>query len=348
MERVPILIIGAGIVGAGVAYGLRSHADRTFLLEAESRAGTGISSRNSGVIHAGLYYPPDSLKTRLCRRGAAMLYDFAERHAVPVARTGKYIVANGAEECHYLDQLANQAGVTLREGSVPEGVCADRALFSPASGIVDIHALVEALLFHSGVTVLYHQRVHRLQAVSNGIQVEVGDGERYLADHVINCAGLAAPAFAPGYQHHFARGAYFKLNPPADLDLPHLVYPAVPKKSAALGIHLTRNIHGEAYLGPDLEWIDREDYRVDPERMERFYTAARRYLPWLSRDHLQPGYAGIRPKLSPTSFSDFTIIGAHQNRLIHCLGIESPGLTASMAIGEHISRMLGLNEPESG
>ena len=296
----------------------------------------GISSRNSGVIHAGLYYPADSLKTRFCRRGAQLLYDFCARHNVPHQRTGKYIVANGPQQIQHLDWLEQHVdGVPLhRTANLPGSLKADAALFSPNSGIVDIHALIDTLLSRSGAEILYHQEVSALESGADGVSFWI-DGVQYQADCLINCAGLGATRFTPDYHHHMARGCYFQIRLPKGLELPHLVYPAVPKGSPSLGTHLTRNIYGEAYLGPDIEWITTESYAVDPNRRDSFLQAARQYLPWLEDHHLQPGYAGIRPKLSATEFMDFHIV--QDGPLIHCLGIESLGLTAAMAIGEHIA-----------
>ena len=171
--------------------------------------------------------------------------------------------------------------------------------------------------------------------------VLVIEGEAYRARQVINCAGLAATAFAPSQRHYFAKGSYFQVTIPKRLQLPHLVYPAVPKGSPSLGTHLTRQLGGETYLGPDIQWVEKEDYGVDENRRDLFWNAARTFLPWLEREHLRPGYAGIRAKLSRSHFSDFTIIpeGA-RHQLIHCLGMESPGLTAAMAIGEYVARLV--------
>ena len=341
MEKVDTLIIGAGIVGAGIAYALRGQSS-TYVVEAAPRPGTGISSRNSGVIHAGIYYPQDSLKTRLCRRGASLLYRFAREHGVHHQQTGKYIVANGPEELVHLAHLAANSGeVVLHEvDTLPAGIQAQRALFSPRSGVVDTHQLIEALLAASALPVLYNQTVTALETWGTGVKVTIGD-ELYQARRVVNCSGLAAAGFAAGFRHYWARGSYFKVELPARLDVPALVYPAVPKSSSSLGIHLTRNLHGEAYLGPDLEWVERPDYAVDSERLDVFFQAASRYLPWLSQAGLSPGYAGVRPKLSRSGFRDFTFAReGSEGALIHCLGIESPGLTAAMAIGEFLAPII--------
>lgn len=346
-EHVHTLIIGAGVVGAGVAYALRSMAERVYVVEAASRPCTGMSSRNSGVIHAGLYYPSDSMKTRLCRRGAQLLYEFAERHAVPHQRTGKYIVANQAEELDYLDWLKdNVSGIPLYEVDPPRGgIAAKRALFSPNTGIVEVHALVDKLLEQSRATLVFQQKVDALTIEDRGILLRIA-GEEYLAEQVVNCAGLHATDLTRTHRHYYARGSYFQLKIPAGVELPNLVYPAVPKGSSSLGIHLTRNIFGEAYLGPDIEWIEHEDYSVDEQRRRVFFQAAKSYLPWLEPEHLGPGYAGIRTKLARDRFSDFLLLreGAAYP-VFHCLGIESPGLTAAMAIGEYLAERLGVAIP---
>ena len=339
-DSIEVLIIGAGIVGAGVARALARRGAPVFVVEAGERPGAGISSRNSGVIHAGLYYPRDSLKTRLCVAGAEMLYAFAKAHDVPFRKTGKYIVANTSEEEAFLDQLASRAVVPLEPVTqIPDGVRAKRALFSPNTGIVDVHALIEALLLDSDADVVCHQKVTALEPRGDKIGVVIG-GDLIEARFVINCAGLQATHFVEGFQTYFARGSYFALDIPKGLDLPALVYPAVPKGSPALGIHLTRNVYGEAYLGPDLEWVADEKYAVDEAALSRFLESARAYLPWLQAAHLHPGYAGIRPKLRPDGFFDFTFHTEAGGRLIHCLGIESPGITAGMAIGEYVADMV--------
>ncbi len=347
MEKLDVAIIGAGCVGAGLAYALRASGREVFVLEREAQAGMGMTSRNSGVVHAGIYYPENSLKTELCRRGNAMLHQFAPAHDVPFAAVGKYIVATSDDEVEALQQLyhTNQAAVPLAwcdPDQLPQGVACRRALFSPSTAIIDPHHLVTTLLDQSGAECLYHQQVEAVSAQNDHVLLTV-NGETYAADWVFNCTGLAAASWCPPERHYLARGVYFQIRPPRDLTLPHLVYPAVPKNAASLGVHLTRNLAGECYLGPDLAWIEHEHYHVDPARGESFYRAAKTYLPWLQREMLQPGYAGIRAKLNRHAWSDFTFRRAGRDgRLIHCLGIESPGLTASMAIGAWLTRETGL------
>lgn len=348
MSAVPemdVLVVGAGVVGAALAHALRNHGREVYWVEAEAAPGRGMTSRNSGVIHAGIYYPANSLKTELCRKGAKLLYEFAAQHKVAHSKPGKYLVAQTPDQETYLHQLKKQnQDVPLHwVQNLPAGIKASKALYSPNTGLIDQHALVETLIHASGIQPLYHQKVTSLQANAMGVEVKFG-GDTYIAKEVFNCTGLAAAAFTQSAQHYFAQGAYFRLKPPTGMSLPALVYPAVPKKAASLGVHLTQNLAGESYLGPDLTWIDREHYRVDSLAVDRFHQAAQTYLPWLEPCMLEPGYAGIRAKLSRTGFSDFLIRregGTEQ--LWHFLGIESPGLTAAMALAELVAAQVKRN-----
>lgn len=340
-ESLDTVIVGAGVIGAAVAYALKRQNRDVIVLEARERPGMGMSSRNSGVVHAGLYYPADSLKTRFCRRGRQLLLDFATNHGVAFQQTGKYLVANSEAEMRYLAWLQQNArDVPLYETeAVPDGIQSQKTLFSPNSGIVDVHGFLEALTSASEATYLFGQEVEQIEVTPDAVTLQV-NGEWVRAALVINCAGLGAARFA-GESVWYAQGAYAQVSVPQDLNLPHLIYPAVPKGSPSLGIHFTRNIHGEAYLGPDVEWIDREQYGVDESRMDRFLRAARSYLPWLTLDYLQPGYAGIRPKRAPEGFRDFAFkLEGRPPRVVHCLGIESPGLTAALAIGEYVAGLV--------
>lgn len=339
-----IFIVGAGVIGAAAAHALKHPGRTVYVLEAEAHPGTGISSRNSGVIHAGLYYPEGSLKQRLCREGRELLYAFAEREKVPHVRCGKYIVANTDAENEALTQLweTNRDSVPLEPNpAVPAGIRAAAALFSPTSGIVDIHALIHRLLEQSQAEVLTHQRVQRIESEGSKARLWL-DHEAMEADWIINCAGMAATNFHPRHNHVRAKGSYFQIRPPKHLkDLPRLVYPAVPKMSPGLGVHLTQNVAGELYLGPDVSWPPQElwdYYGVDAEKRDDFYHAARTYLPWLEPEMLQPAYAGMRPKLLRHKWSDFHI--EKRGRVVHCTGIESPGITASLAVGKMIAEAL--------
>ncbi|CAM2007894.1 FAD-dependent oxidoreductase [Acanthopleuribacter pedis] len=333
------MVIGAGCVGAAVAYALRNSGREVFVLERAPRPCMGMSSRNSGVVHAGIYYPKESLKTRLCRRGNRLLHEFAPKHGVPFEKVGKYIVAHDAAACATLEQLYqhNLGAVPLEwrtAEQVPNGVHCRKALFSPTTAIIDQDSLVNKLLEESGAELLLHQEVTSVTAEENGVILTI-NGETCRASWVFNCGGLDSDQLCNHTTHFYARGVYFQIKPPPGIQLPHLVYPAVPKERETLGIHLTCNLAGEWYLGPDIEWIDTPSYGVDPNRADAFYRAAVTYLPWLERNMLQPGYAGVRAKRSRHHFSDFLF--HREGRLVHCLGIESPGLTAAMAIGEMLA-----------
>ena len=344
VTKLETLIVGAGAVGCGLAYALRHRRDSVFWVEAAARPGTGMTSRNSGVIHAGIYYPETSLKTKLCRHGAALLYEFAKAHGVPHRRTGKYLVANDQDGVAFLGELAaKNPEVPLEEvRRIPPGIRAEKALFSPNTGLIDQHALVAALIEASGIEPIYNQRVAAMTCENGRVRVVIGD-DTYSVARVFNCTGLNACHFTPHRKHFYARGCYFQIMPSPGRNVPDLVYPAVPKSSASLGIHLTRNLFGETFLGPDLKWIDSESYSVPPEDGETFFQAARRYLPWLDRARLQPAYAGIRAKLDRNQFSDFELLFEGDNRqLCHFLGIESPGLTASLALGRHAAELASL------
>lgn len=333
-----ILIVGAGVVGCAMAYALRKSNAEIAWVEAAPKAGMGMTSRNSGVIHAGLYYPARSLKSELCRKGRDLLYSFLTEHEVPHAQPGKYIVAQNDDEIAVLHQLKRQnEEVPLHWVDwLPTEIRAKQALFSPLTGIVDQHALVAALIAASGRDPFCHQKVSEMISLPGAVQVII-NGDSYTAAKVYNCAGLQAAGFASGHRHYLARGSYFRLREPKHMQLPALVYPAIPKSSPYLGIHLTQNLAGEFYLGPDLEWIDRETYAVQPDRAEVFFQAAVRYLPWLTKAMLEPGYAGIRAKLDEHKFSDFLIYReGDRGQLCHFLGIESPGLTAALALADYV------------
>lgn len=335
-----VIVVGCGVVGASVAHALAKTGREVTIVEKSHWPGSETTSRNSGVVHAGLYYPPDSLKARLCREGRDLIYAFTAEHQVPCEKTGKYLVAQNPQEDRYLDWLLKNAAPTPlhRVETVPAGIHARTALFSPESGVVDQHALVEALLNASQATCLFDQEVTDLLAEGDQLWVVTG-ADRVCARTVVNCAGLWATDFVSGRRHHYAKGSYFSVKHPALETLTALIYPAIPKNSPSLGIHLLHNLAGEWYLGPDFQWVDELEYGVDEQRAELFARAAARFLPGLKASDLSPGYAGIRPKLSRTENSDFLFVVEH-DQLIHCLGIDSPGLTAAMAIGRHITQML--------
>ncbi len=367
MEEIECIVAGAGVVGLAVARALALRGLDTILLERELAIGTGTSSRNSEVIHAGIYYPQGSLKARLCVHGKALLYDYATQRGLPHRRCGKLIVATAAAQ--EADLLALQAAgaangvddlVLLSAAQAralePELVCT-AALASPSTGIVDSHALMLALQgdFESaGGMLAFGAPIESGHCGPEGITLQVGGEQpmRIRTRLLVNCAGLQAQALAAALQGlppgavpplHLAKGNYYSLARRAPFT--RLIYP-VPEPGG-LGVHLTLDLAGQARFGPDVEWVDRLHYPVDPQRSAGFYASIRRYWPGLPDDALQPAYAGIRPKLSGPGDAarDFLIQGQAEHGvpgLVHLFGIESPGLTSCLAIAEEVAGMAGV------
>ena len=332
MDNVDVVVIGAGVVGLACAKHLAEAGREVIVLEAETAFGTGISARNSEVIHAGLYYPPGSLKAQLCVQGRQALYAYCAERGIAHRRIGKLVVASRAPQLHALEAIAARARATgvddlrlLDSAGVralePE-LDAAGGLFSPSTGIVDSHGLMQALLADAerhGAVLALASPVRSGWADRDGITLEVG--------------GSAPQAF-------YARGVYFSLVGRAPFS--HLIYP-IPEPRG-LGVHLTLDLGGQARFGPDVEWIERPDYQVDPARAERFYTAIRNWWPRLADGRLQPAYAGVRPKIvgPGEADADFRIDGPAAHGvpgLVHLYGIESPGLTAALAIGARVAAM---------
>lgn len=359
MDRVECVVIGAGVVGLAIARHLAGAGRDVLVLERETAIGTGASSRNSEVIHAGIYYQPGSSKARLCVEGRALLYGFCERHAVPHRRCGKLIVATQPGQMAELDGIfargiANGVADLVRldgagAGRLEPDLACIGALHSPSTGIIDSHALMLALRGEAeshGAMIAFGCRVASLRATGTSIEIETDDGTRLTPKLVINAAGLAAPSLAAGIAGFpdcravYAKGSYFSLRGPAPFS--HLIYP-VPEPGG-LGIHLTLDLAGQARFGPDVEWIDRIDYDVAPERADHFIAAINAWWPSLRKDRLFPAYAGIRPKMAfgGVVSTDFHIAGPTQHGipgLITLLGIDSPGLTACLAIARLVSTL---------
>ena len=362
METVDAVVIGAGVVGLAVGRALALSGHEVIVLEAAQAFGTGTSSRNSEVIHAGIYYPRGSLKARLCVAGRALLYDYCASHGIGHARLGKLIVATDATESAQLADVlaAGRANGVTDLVSIspadarrfePELACT-AALFSPSTGIIDSYGLMLSLLGDleaAGGAMALSAPVTAIHQNKDGFVVGVagGDGTFELGCKVlVNAAGLGAVAVAgmvagldPSQvpRQYLSRGCYFALQGKAPFR--HLIYP-VPK-SASLGTHLTLDLGGQAKFGPDQEWIEAIDYAVDPARGEAFYAEIRRYWPGLPDGALAPAYAGIRPKLQAPGQppADFRVDGPAVHGLpglVNLFGIESPGLTASLALGQHV------------
>ncbi len=370
MEQTDAVVIGAGVVGLAVARALAMAGREVVLLEAADAIGTGTSSRNSEVIHAGLYYPPGSLKARLCVQGRELLYAYCATHGVAHRRCGKLIVATDDMQVPALQALRQRAeacGVhdlqwldAAQARALEPALRCSAALLSPSTGIVDSHGLMLSLQGQAeahGAMLALMSPLQALRRAADGFELEVGgDAPMQLhARSVVNSAGLHAVQLAARFeglppmqlpQPHWARGHYFAcLGKPA---FSRLIYP-MPDE-AGLGVHVTLDLAGQMRFGPDVQWVPlaeagAEDYRVDPARAAPFAEAIRRYWPALPDGALQPAYAGIRPKISGPGqpAADFVIQGpaAHGVAgLVNLFGIESPGLTASLAIAEQVARQL--------
>jgi L-2-hydroxyglutarate oxidase LhgO len=368
VERIDCVVIGAGVIGLAAARALALRGHEVVVLEAQGAIGSQTSSRNSEVIHAGLYYAPGSLKARLCVQGRGRLYAYCDAHRVAHRRCGKLIVATDADQVAALDRIEARGranGVDdLRRLSARQATALEpalhcvAALLSPSTGIIDSHGLMLALQGDAqdhGAMVALKSPVLRGRACAGGIELDVG-GEQpmsVLARRVVNSAGLQAPAVAASIdgldrvhapQARYCKGSYFALGGRAPFT--RLVYP-VPDE-AGLGVHLTLDLAGQARFGPDTEWLEPGqpiDYDVDARRAEGFDAAIRRYWPGLPAGALVPAYSGVRPKIVGPGepAADFTIQGPDQHGvegLVNLFGIESPGLTASIAIGEYVARQL--------
>lgn len=368
-EAVECVVVGGGIIGLAVARALARAGREVLLLEKERWLGQDTSSRNSEVIHAGLYYPKDSLKARFCVARRKALYEFCAEHGVPHRRLGKLVVACKEEEVEVLRRVAAHAAANgvgdlewldgrAARAMEPDLSCV-AAFHSPSTGIVDSHALMlayQADAENAGATVVLRAPVVEGRVTPRGVMLEVGGAEKMTleAKIVVNSAGLYAPALARRIagippdtipRDYYCRGVYFTLAGRAPFR--RLIYP-VPE-AAGLGVHLTLDMTGMARFGPDTEWIDGIDYTVDPRRGDKFYAAIRNYWPALSDGALQPGYAGIRPKINAPheKAADFMIAGpaAHGvTGLVNLFGIESPGITASLAIADHVVALLDAAE----
>lgn len=364
MEKIDCVVVGAGVVGLAVARALALQGREVLVLEAASAIGTRASSRNSEVIHAGIYYAPGSLKARLCVEGRQALYAYCAERGVAHQRCGKLLVATSdaqvaqlratmargaANGVHDLVLLSGEQATAME----PHLAC-KAGIHSPGTGIIDSHAYMLALqgdLERAGGVVVFNTALAQAECARGAIKIIASDGTRLQARCLVNAAGAHAqelarrfaglpPALVP--PSHYAKGNYFTLSQRAPFS--RLIYP-VPE-AAGLGIHLTLDLGGQARFGPDVEWVDSpDDLVVDPSRSESFYAEIRKYWPALADGALVPDYAGIRPKIqAPGEPSrDFLIQGPLDHGvpgLVNLFGIESPGLTSSLAIGRHASQLV--------
>ncbi len=365
MNEVDCIVIGAGVIGLSVARALSRRGREVIILEGERHFGMHTSSRNSEVIHAGIHYEPNSLKARMCVAGRDLLYRYCAERGIPHRRCGKFTVATDDTQLARLDKIESNARASgvfdlewldRREArrAEPELECV-RALSSPSTGIIDSHVLMQSLLADAeanGANIAYDTKVSALRATPGGIEIAINAESMPVvrARVVVNAAGLQADRVASSIQDfpaqfipkvQFAKGSYFALSGGSPFS--RLIYPA-PPPGGHLGIHMTIDLGGAARFGPDSEWVHSLDYAVDPQRVALFAEAIRQYWPGLDARRLYPAYAGIRPKISgpgePTR--DFCISGPTEHGVagvVNLFGIESPGLTASLALGEYIAAL---------
>ncbi|WP_337995907.1 NAD(P)/FAD-dependent oxidoreductase [Oleispirillum naphthae] len=368
MEQLDVAVIGAGVVGLAVARAFARAGREVVILERAESFGAGVSSRNSEVLHAGLYYPTDSLRAAVCAPGRKRLYAYCAERGIAHKRCGKLLVAADAAQAERLPGIAAQAAANGAEDlrlvsaagarRMEPALCCAAALFSPGTGIIDSHGLMLSLLADAeaaGAALAVMTPVSAIVPDGGGAVLHCGAGADAFAARAnlaVNCAGLGSVPLAAGAwgknakrpcpRRHMAKGNYFSLAGRAPFS--RLIYPL--PEPGGLGVHLTLDLAGRGRFGPDVEWIDEETYTVDPARGEAFYASIRRYWPGLPDGALAPDTCGIRPKIfgpgEPTA--DFLVAGPETHGIpgvIHLLGIESPGLTACLALADHVAALAG-------
>jgi L-2-hydroxyglutarate oxidase LhgO len=365
-DNVDCIVIGAGVVGLAVARKLAMQAREVLVVETAGSIGTGVSARNSEVIHAGLYYPQGSLKARLCVTGRAQLYEYLNERGISYKRCGKLLVASTDEEVKALDGILKNAHINGVDDMIkisqaealalePELLCKS-ALLSPSTGVFDSHAYMLNLqgdAENNGATFAFLNSVVGGRVENSTIELDISGSDGILSlgcKTLINAAGLGAQKVALSIKglppemvppQYLAKGSYFTLNGKAPFS--RLIYP-IPGE-ASLGTHYTCDLGGQGRFGPDAQWVDEINYEVDPARADSFYTAIRRYWPGIEDRELSPAYSGIRPKVQAPGMemADFIIQDASVhgvNSLVNLFGIESPGLTSSMAIADEVASRL--------
>jgi L-2-hydroxyglutarate oxidase LhgO len=364
MMDADITIVGAGVVGLAIASELANNKRVIYILEKNRSHGMGISSRNSEVVHAGIYYPQDSLKARLCVEGRELLYDVCSRNNLPHRKTGKLIIANRESDISEIEKLARNADrngvpITLLDQKqiklLEPNICTMGGIYSPESGIVGAHALMDFYLHSAlkrGAEIVYGTEVVGIEEVSGGYKIATSNinGEYFelLTKRVINAGGLYSDTIAgmigKSYTLHYCKGDYFSINNVKQGFVRKLVYPVPEKNHVGLGVHLTLDMNGRMKLGPNASYIDRkEDYRVDEAKRDQFYEAAVKFLPFIRKDDIVPDMCGIRPKLQGVGegFCDF-IISEDLPGFVNLVGIESPGLTAAPAIARYVKQIVAV------
>lgn len=362
MDKLDIAIIGAGVIGLAIAWEISRNTNKSIvIIEKNKKFGQEISSRNSEVIHSGIYYPTEMLKTRLCVEGNSLLYRFCSENRVKHQRCGKLLIANHQDEIASIGQIYEQsrnngvAGELIDSNQIKKMeplVKAQEAIHIPSSGTVDAHGLMQALYYQGqqqGVIFLLNTEVIQIESIFGGYALNT-PRETIKAEMIINCSGLNSDKVAAkagidvekqGYCLHLCKGEYFKIRKKQNIH--KLIYPLPDTNS--LGIHLSTDSEGNIRLGPNAFYIKDIDYQVDEHHGDNFYKAAQSYLPWLERGEISPDFAGIRPKLQAPGepIRDF-IISEESNKglpgLINLIGIESPGLTSCLAIAGYVKEMV--------
>jgi L-2-hydroxyglutarate oxidase LhgO len=368
---VNITIIGSGVVGLAIASHLSSRYSNIFVIEKHKQFGQEISSRNSEVIHSGIYYPKGSLKARMCVRGNKLLYKLCDQEDIQYNNCGKLIVATDESDLDALDGLLQKAignevyDLEMLDGSQVEklepNVKAVRALFSPSTGIIDTHGLMKYFEKNSilnGVEFAYHSEVKGLHRENGGYRIDLMDSEgtpfSFSSSVIINCAGLESDKIAgllgihdENYRIYFVKGEYFRVNPPKNRMVRRLIYPVPGQKLVGLGIHSTVDLSCGLKLGPSAFYLEKNvyDYSVNAGNSDKFYQSAKKFLPFIEPEDLSPDMAGIRPKIQApgSSVKDFVIRNEQERgfeNFINLIGIESPGLTSSMAIAEYVEDLI--------
>jgi L-2-hydroxyglutarate oxidase LhgO len=369
-RKIDIAIIGAGVIGLAIASRLSSDDLDILVLEQNDRFGRGISSRQSEVIHAGIYYPANSLKARLCLAGNRKLYKLCSEYGIGHSKPGKLIVAVNKQETYRLEELLKQGkdnGVTdlklITQTEIKRlepNVNGIAALFSPSSGIIDSWELMkyfESSALRNGVQFAYRTKVSGIEKKNDGYRITTDDDKNnssFIAGIVINCAGLDSDKIASlagidiekaGYRLHYCKGEYFSLSLEKSRLVKRLIFPLPPADCSGLGIHVTPDFEGRIKLGPSAQYVEKPDYSVSIKNQKLFYNSAKKLLPFIEYDDLSPDMAGIRPKLQEPGdvFRDFVIREESDKGLfglINLIGIESPGLTASPAIADYVFSLI--------
>ena len=368
-----ITIIGAGVAGLAIAERLSREFGDVYLAEKHRTFGQETSSRNSEVIHAGIYYPKGSLKSKLCLEGKRMMYDYCRKHEIPFKKCGKIIVATTEDEIRIIEDILDTAagnGVNDLElidrdriAELEPSVFALKAVWSPSTGIVDTHSLMKSLetgIILNGGRIAYDSEVTGIRKIAGGYEITITDSDKssftFTSRMIINSAGLASDLISEmagladeKLRINFCKGEYFRLNPPKNRLINRLVYPVPAHNLEGIGIHVTIDMKGGVKLGPDVSWLSSNvfDYKVTASKQDEFFRSVRKFLPFLEYDDLSPEMAGIRPKIQRRGepARDFYIREESHRGMpgfINLIGIESPGLTSCLAIANYVREMISI------